>query len=224
MSTSESPPRGVSHRVLVPVDDAELTYEQSSLLPNSVVRHPSMERSQFLNLSEGLTEDTIPQIQPCISPRHSPCPPVHHQLSSPSTSQHLSVIPVPAEIRRGIKRRRTEEDDEDYQPHRTPKRTASSQTRSNGVASRKPRKGGPRSSKRTIKHEERREERSECSMVIYGCTKSFTRKNDMERHLGSCKFNPDLCSMSVKCPHCQKTLSRKDALLRHIKQSHMEVQ
>jgi uncharacterized C2H2 Zn-finger protein len=29
--------------------------------------------------------------------------------------------------------------------------------------------------------------------------------------------------MAVKCPHCQKNLSRKDALLRHIKQSHVEV-
>lgn len=224
MSSSVSPSRSISHPVVIlPVDDAELAHEQSSHLQNSVARHPSTERSQLPNLSEGLTENIPPQVQPYISPRSSPCPPIQHRISLPSTSQRLGVIPT--EIRRGVKRRRPndDDDDEDYQPHRTHKRAASSQARSNGVAPRKPRKGGPRSSKRAMKHEEASEERFECSMLIHGCEKSFTRKNDMERHLRSCKFNPDLSSMAVKCPHCQKTLSRKDALLRHIKQSHVEV-
>jgi uncharacterized Zn-finger protein len=74
------------------------------------------------------------------------------------------------------------------------------------------------------RHEGVKEKRIDCSMKIYGCKKSFTRRNDMERHLGSCKFNSALPSMSIECPHCQKSLSRKDALLRHIKQSHADAQ
>lgn len=221
MSSSVSPSRSIPHPVVIlPVDDAELAREQSSHLQNPVAKHPSTERSQLLNLSKRLAENIPPQAQPYISPPSSPCPPIQHRTSSPSISQHLSIIT--AEIRRGVKRRRPDDDDddEDYQPHRTHKRAASSQARLNA---RKPRKGGLRSSKRAMKHEEASEERFECSMVIHGCTKSFTRKNDMERHMRSCKFNPDLRSMAVKCPHCQKTLSRKDALLRHIKQSHVEV-
>jgi hypothetical protein len=223
MSSSASPSRSVSHSIsMLPVGDAELAHEQSPL-PNSVVGDdPSMGRSQFLNLSESLTEGVLPQVQRCVTPIPSACPPVQNQLSSPSTSRCLST--APAGTRRGVKRRRTDDDDDDYQPNRSNKRAASSHTRSNVVTPRKLRKGGPHSSKRAIRHEETKEERFECLMFIHGCTKSFTRKNDMERHLGSCKFDPDLRSMTVKCPHCQKTLSRKDALLRHIKQSHAEIQ
>jgi hypothetical protein len=95
---------------------------------------------------------------------------------------------------------------------------------SHAAASKKARKIGRRSSQRVTKHEGVKEERHYCLMKIYGCKKSFTRRNDMDRHLRSCKFDPDLPSMTVKCPHCQKSLSRKDALLRHIKQSHVDAQ
>ncbi|KAG0698415.1 hypothetical protein DFH29DRAFT_878025 [Suillus ampliporus] len=221
--------RNISQSTIVlPDDDAEL--EPSSILPNSVVRHnPATERSRSLRLSEGLAENITSHAQLCISPRPAPCPlhtTVRHptQLSSSSTPHRVSIRT--ADIRRGVKRRRTNDhDDEDYQPYRIHKRAASSHTQSHAVASRKPRKVSPRSLKRVpARHEEAIEERFDCSMQIHGCTKSFSRRNDMERHLGSCKFNPDLPLTAVTCPHCQKSLSRKDALLRHIKQSHADVQ
>jgi len=218
--TSVSPSRSISDpSVMFPVDDPALAHDQSSLSSDSAIsHHSSMEPSHLVYSSEDLTESMIPQVQPCFSPPPSIRHPVQEQPSSPSISQRPGI--TPSEIRRGVKRRRTDDSDEEYQPHHTYKRR---RARSNMVARRKHRRGGPRSAKTVIKYEEAPEERFECLMFIHGCMKSFTRKNDMERHLGSCKFNPDLRSATVECPHCQKALSRKDALLRHLKQSHAEV-
>ncbi|KAG1740927.1 hypothetical protein EDB19DRAFT_1706870 [Suillus lakei] len=217
----------VSQPMLVPpVDDAELVHDSSSILPDS----NSAERSRILRFTEGLAENVVSQVQICISPSPAPCllrtnVRLPSQPSSPITPSHVRI--KLADIRRGVKRRRTDDDDDDdddYQPHRIHKHAASSHTQSHAVASRKARKVGPRSSKRVARHEGAKEERFDCLMKIHGCKKSFTRRNDMERHLGGCKFSPDLPSMTVKCPHCQKSLSRKDALLRHIKQSHVDAQ
>ncbi|KAG2097732.1 uncharacterized protein F5147DRAFT_714780 [Suillus discolor] len=202
-------------KLVLPVDDAELVHDSSSILPDS---NPA-ERSRFLRFTEGLTENVTSQVQICISPSSAPCPlrtNVQHpsQLSSPFNPSHVGI--KPADVCRGAKRRRTDDDDDDddddYQPNRIHKRAAS-----------KVRKVSYGSS-RVTRHEGTKEERFDCSMKIHGCKKSFTRRNDMERHLGSCKFSPGLPSMTVKCPHCQKFLSRKDALLRHIKQSHVDAQ
>jgi hypothetical protein len=204
--------------LLLPVDDAKLVHD-SSILPDS---NPA-ERSRFLRFTEGLTKNVASQVQISISPSPSPCPLRTNvrnpsQLSSPFNPSHVDI--KPADVCRGVKRRRTDDDDDDYQPNRIHKRAASSHTLLYATAPKKARKVGHRSSKRVTRHEETKEERFDCLMKIHGCRKSFTRRNDMERHLGSCKFSPDLPSMTVKCPHCQKSLSRKDALLRHIKQSH----
>lgn len=209
--------------LLLPVDDGKLVHDSSSVFPDS---NPA-ERSRFQRFTEDLTENGTSRVQICISPSPSPCPlrtNVRHpsRLSSPFNPSHVGI--KPADVCRGVKRRRTDDDDDDYQPSRIHKRTASSHTLSHPAASKKVRKVGHRSSKRVTRHEGAKEERFDCLMKIHGCKKSFTRRNDMERHLGSCRFSPDLPSMTVKCPHCQKSLSRKDALLRHIKQSHVDVQ
>lgn len=214
--------QNVSQPMLVlPVDDAKLVHDSSSILPES---NP-VERSCFLRFTEGLEENATSQVQICISPSSASCPPVTNgrhpsQLSSPLNPSHVGI--KPPNVCRGVKRRRTDDDDGDYQPNRIHKRAASSHTLSHAAASKKTRKVGHRSSKRVTRHEGANEERFVCLMKIHGCKKSFTRRNDMERHLGSCKFSPDLPSMTVKCPHCEKSLSRKDALLRHIKQSHVD--
>lgn len=213
--------KNVSQPMLVlPVDDAELVHDSSTILPDA-------ERSRSLRFTEGLTQNVASQVQICISPSPAPCllrTNVRHpsQLSSPFNPSHVGI--KPPDVCRGVKRRRTDDDDDDYQPNRIHKRAASSHTLLYAAASKKARKVGHRSSKTVTRHEGAKEERFDCLMKIHGCKKSFTRRNDMERHLGSCKFNPDLPTMTVKCPHCQKYLSRKDALLRHIKQSHVDAQ
>lgn len=211
----------VSRPMLVlPIDDAELAHDSSSVPPES---YPS-ERSRFQRFAEGLTENVTSQVQICISPNPDPCP-LRTQVRHPSQPFNQSHVGIkPADDCRGVKRRRMDDDDDDYQPRRIHKRAASSHTQPHAVASKKARKIRHRSSKRVTRHEGVKEERYDCLMKTYGCKKSFTRRNDMERHLGSCKFSPDLPSMSVKCPYCQKSLSRKDALLRHIKQSHVDAQ
>ncbi|KAG2148234.1 uncharacterized protein EDB93DRAFT_383778 [Suillus bovinus] len=204
----------VSQPMLVlPVDDAELMHDSSSILPDS---NPA-ERSRVLRFTEGLTENITSQLQICIAPSpaiRSLRTNVQHSdhLSSPFNPNHADI--ELADVCRGVKRRRTDDDDDDYQPSRIHKRAASE----------KARKVAYRSLKRVTRREGAKEERFDCLMKIHGCKKSFTRRNDMERHLGSCKFNPDLPSTTVICPHCQKSLSRKDALLRHIKQSHVDAQ
>ncbi|KAG2128007.1 hypothetical protein DEU56DRAFT_819901 [Suillus clintonianus] len=226
MPSPVSSTRNVSQPMpVLPVDDAELVHNSFSLLPDS----NSAERSRFLRCSEGLTENAASQMQLCISPSPSTRPlrtTVRHlsQLSSSSTPSRVGI--KPADIRRGVKRRRTDDDDdEDYQPHRIQKRAAShTQLQAAAEPSRKIRKVGPRSSTRVARHEGAKEKRIDCLMQIHGCKKSFTRRNDMERHLRSCKFSSDLSWMTVECPHCEKSLSRKDALLRHIKQCHGDIQ
>lgn len=222
MPSPISSSKNVSPPMLVlPIDDAELAHDSSSVLPDC---NPA-ERSRFQRFTEGLTENDTSQAQIYISPNPAPYPlrtNVRHP-SQPFNQIHAEI--KPADVCRGVKHRRTDDDDDDdddYQPRRIRKRAASSHTQSHAAASKKARNIGSRSSKRVTRHEGVKEERINCSMKIYGCRKSFTRRNDMARHLGICKFSPGLPSMTVKCPHCQKSLSRKDALLRHIKQSHAD--
>lgn len=58
-------------------------------------------------------------------------------------------------------------------------------------------------------------ERFRCT--IPGCTKTFTRKNDVTRHIRASGAHPDYQeqSDSVKCKICGIDLSRSDARLRH---------
>lgn len=201
----------------LPIDDAELAHDSSSVLSDC---NPT-ERSRFPRFTEGLTENDTSKAQIYPTPVPYPLRSNVRHPSQPSNQIHVEV--KPANVGRGVKRRRTDDDDDDddYQPRRAHKRT-SSHKQSHATSSKKARNTGSRSSKRVTKSEGVKEERINCLMNIYGCRKSFTRRNDMARHLGSCKFSPGLPSMTVECPHCQKSLSRKDALLRHIKQSHVD--
>lgn len=206
--------------LVLPIDDAELAHDSSSVLPDC---NPA-ERSRFPRFTEGLTENDTSQARISPTPTPTPTPyPIRTNVRHPSQPSNQIK---PANVCRGVKRRQTDDDDDDdddddYQPRRNHKRT-SSHKQPQATSSKKARTTGPRSSKRVTRPEGVKEERINCSMKIYGCRKSFTRRNDMARHLGSCKFSPDLPSMTVECPHCQKSLSRKDALLRHIKQSHAD--
>lgn len=56
-----------------------------------------------------------------------------------------------------------------------------------------------------------------------GCPKTFSHKPDVNRHLkASCKYKTappsEATSSGAVCPHCFLTLSRKDALRRHLQE------
>ncbi|KAF9039435.1 hypothetical protein BDZ89DRAFT_1060878 [Hymenopellis radicata] len=58
-------------------------------------------------------------------------------------------------------------------------------------------------------------DRYPCSVA--GCTKTFTRRNDVERHIKSSGAHPEIkiVDESKRCKHCGTDLSRADARLRH---------
>ncbi len=53
--------------------------------------------------------------------------------------------------------------------------------------------------------------------TVAGCTKTFTRRNDVERHIKSSGAHPEIkiVDESKRCKHCGTDLSRADARLRH---------